>query len=306
MRLAISTNWNSSRYDTAAEMLEEITFLRFDAVEMGYALTRNQAEEVLRFRDEGKIRITSLHAFCPMQTKGVVTPELYSITDPLDYNGRKEGIMALKETVKYAHDAGIERIVLHAGRVPINDQVAKLESLIKNGYYDTPRYQKQLEFMNEAREEVSEKFFKILCLSLEEVLPFCEKNGIILGLENLPTFDAVPSEPELVRLFDMFDTPHLGYWHDIGHGQVRENLGHISHAGIVSRLANKIVGMHIHDVFDIVCDHYMPPGGSVDFSQFKKLVTEHQEIPLVLEPGRAVDELSIVKALRYLKRLWEL
>ena len=40
--------------------------------------------------------------------------------------------------------------------------------------------------------------------------------------EGLEPFDALP--------MGVLDTPALAYWHDMGHGQVRANLGLIRHA----------------------------------------------------------------------------
>ena len=54
MRIAISTNWNSFRHETADALLEEIVSLGFDTVELGYALTHRQADGIAAWRDGGE------------------------------------------------------------------------------------------------------------------------------------------------------------------------------------------------------------------------------------------------------------
>jgi sugar phosphate isomerase/epimerase len=302
MRYSISTNWNSYRHTSAEAMLEEILSLGFETVELGYALPRAFAETVIQWQNEGKIKISSLHAFCPIQNGATPTPELFSICDLRDHRRSRQGISAAIETGEYAARAGAKVVVMHAGRVPVARYVNKLSTLFDKGYIGTKRYERNLVRLMNKREKYVGELLDVLRESLDEILPKYEQLGITLALENLPTYDGIPSEPELEMLFSEY--PTLGYWHDIGHGQVRHNLGHIYHKGIVKRFTSRIAGMHIHDVIEGMADHQMPPGGMVKFDMFNDVVKK--DIPLVFEPSHSCDGQSIKNAVQFLDEIWQI
>ncbi len=304
MRLSLSTNWNAYRHETADAMLDEITALGFDSVELGYALTHTQADGLRPWLANGRIRVSSVHAFCPAPVPGVSSPEVFSLCDPRDHAAARRGIQALKSTADFAADVGARTVVVHAGRVPIHAQTRKLADLADAGLIGTPRYWRQFERVQRKRDRAARRPMDTLCAALDSLLPHFEQRGVTLGLENLPTYDAIPGEPELALLLDAFQTPALGYWHDAGHGQIRENFGFSHHAGVVSRFANRIVGLHLHDVIPPASDHRMPPGGGVDFSIFTPLLPSG--IPFVLEPSRGSDASSIQTAARFLSTCWML
>ncbi len=285
-------------------MLREICDLGFDSVELGYSLTRGQAEGVREWVDAGHVKVSSVHAFCPGSINGDTGPELFRITDKSDKEGTQRGIKAVKETAEFAYSVGARAVVLHAGRVPIRRHVKKLEKLADTDKLGTPKQAKVIARMMAARDRRSKDTLDTLYESINELLPYFEKLGIVLGLENLPTYDGIPNEPELQLLLDSFTSPSLGCWHDSGHAQVRHNLGLTHHAGIVSRFADRIAGLHLHDVVGATSDHHMPPveGGTVNFKIFSPLI--EKGIPFVLEPTRGTDEKSIQRAVEYLTSLW--
>jgi sugar phosphate isomerase/epimerase len=52
-----------------------------------------------------------------------------------------------------------------------------------------------------------------------------EKRGIKLGIENRAALEEIPLEDDFGFLMREFNRPGVGYWHDTGHGQIKENLG---------------------------------------------------------------------------------
>ncbi|MGI5868693.1 MAG: sugar phosphate isomerase/epimerase family protein [Kiritimatiellia bacterium] len=305
MRIALSTNWNSFRHETADAMLEEIVSLGFDTVELGYALTHRQAEGVAAWREAGRIRVCSVHAFCPSPVPNAASPELFSICDPRDFRKARRGIAAVKSTADFAASVGARAVVLHAGRVPLRRRIHRLNDLVDNGLLGTSKYQRLLDRALARRSRAARRHLDTLCESLAEILPHIERLGLVLGLENLPTLDAMPNEPEMQILLDSFRTPALGYWHDAGHAQARQHGGLIHHAGIVARFADWIAGLHLHDVAFPNSDHRMPPaGGTVDFAQFARFLDTG--IPFVLEPARGSEASSIRTAVEFLSGLWQL
>ena len=71
--------------------------------------------------------------------------------------------------------------------------------------------------------------------------------GIKLGVESRHCFEEIPNEREMLEVLDEFDVPHVGYWHDFGHVQVKHNLGFLDHVEWMSEVAPRLIGCHLHD-----------------------------------------------------------
>ncbi len=287
-------------------MIDEISSLGFDTVELGYALSRRTADGIIRLANAGRVKISSLHAYCPIQRGQTPTPEPCSICD-LSGSGRSEAVSMTVETGRFAADAGIPVVVLHAGRIPMRRKISKLMTMAEEygpGEKRSWWFRRLNSRMMSDRDRNSEKYMARLRMSLDEMLPVFENLGVKLALENLPTYDGIPNEPEMQYLFGIYESPSLGCWYDIGHGQVRENLGWISNAGVASRFKERIAGMHLHDVVYPCADHRMPPGGCLRFEAFAKCVPNG--IPLVLEPSPACSAGSVAAAAEYVCKVWNL
>jgi sugar phosphate isomerase/epimerase len=62
----------------------------------------------------------------------------------------------------------------------------------------------------------------------------------------------------------MADSDRLGFWYDIGHAQALDRLAFFPHEEWLKRFADRIVGVHLHDVLGII-DHDIPGCGEIDF-----------------------------------------
>ena len=133
-------------------------------------------------------------------------------------------------------------------------------------------------------------------------MPVLEETGVYLGIENLPTWEALPSELEFEAIFRRFGNRHIRYWHDLGHGQIRQNLGFINHERWLERLQPNLVGMHVHDVSPPATDHVMPPHGHIDFSRFKRFGLA--DILRVVEPSSRTPAAEVVEGLAFLQTQW--
>jgi len=307
MRLSLSTCWNSGRHETGEAMLDEIVSLGFDTVELGYALTFGQADGVRRRLREGRIKVSSIHAFCPNPRPGShAGPEPFSICDPADFRGRRHGIDAVLDSARFASELGVRPMVLHAGRVPVFRAARRLDALVEDGVRASKplAYERKLLRFQDKRARRAPKYFETLRASLGILLPELERLGVLLCLENLPTADGCPDENEMAQLLREFEGAPLAYWHDSGHAQRRHELGIVHHAGLVKRMAPRIGGFHLHDVLPPLEDHAMPPGGLVDFRIFAPFAGT--DLPLVLEPRPARTADEIVRARDYLLGLWGL
>lgn len=301
MNLAISTRWNAKRHMDGEALIAEILALGIDKVELGYDLRMDLVPGVRKMVLRGEIEVVSVHNFCPVPLfvrRG--HPEIFSFADS-DPQVRNHAVRYTRRTIELAAETGADAVVIHAGNVRMRRYTMKLLSLHDLGQQVSPRYQKLFNRALKLREKKAPKAFDRLVQSIEQLLPDLESNNVRIGIENLPTWEAFPTEDELARLLEFFDTPLIGYWHDTGHGQVRHNLGFSNHANTVRRFSNRMIGMHIHDVRGAGADHMMPPSGNVNFSEITALAPS--SIPHVLEPIPGTNIKDIANALTYLRQI---
>ena len=309
MRIAISTNWNIDRHETGETLVDEALALGFDALELGYHMTEEIAVGVRRKMDAGEITVGSVHAFCPVPIgapRGY--PELYLLAS-LDDDERAMAAVLLGKTLTFAQSMGAQAVVLHAGRIFLKSWFSELhtgmlqDAVDEEGGTGGPKVQRLLAKAARRRESRIRKVFDGFCRSLDTLLPRFEKAGITLCLENLPSLEAFPDESDMTRLKQRFDTRALAYWHDMGHGQVRANLGLIrDHADVARRLLPITRGIHIHDALPISRDHLPPGQGAINFSAFA--FYNDDRVIRVFEPASRVEPDDLAQSLAMVRRVW--
>jgi sugar phosphate isomerase/epimerase len=303
MIIGLTTRWNAGMHTEGERMIEEILALGFDHVELGYDLRLDLVPGVLRMVQQKAVRVVSVHNFCPVPVvvlKG--HPELFSLSarDPRE---RERAIHHTTRTIRFAAEVGAGVVVAHAGNVEMTKRSGELLALCAEGRLFTPAYERTKLKLQMAREKKAKRHLDGLRESVTALLPVLAETGVQLAFENLPTWEAVPTEMEMEALCREMNTPHLRYWHDIGHGQIRQLLGFINQERWLERLAPWLVGLHIHDVRPPALDHAMPPGGMVDFKLFRRLAKT--DILRILEPGPGAPAEKITEAADWLRRIWE-
>ena len=87
MQFALSTNWCSQRLESGEAIADKALELGFDALELGFRTTPGQADGFRRAL--GRIRVGSVHAFCPVPVSAPEGyPELYQLAS-LDEDARR-------------------------------------------------------------------------------------------------------------------------------------------------------------------------------------------------------------------------
>ena len=308
MRMALSTSWNARRQPDGSALVDEALALGFDALELGYHTTEEQAAGVRRRVAAGALTVDSVHAYCPVPTGAPHGyPELYLLTSA-DEDEQAMARLYLLRTLAFAASMGARAVVLHAGRIRLGSRLwgdpgtaALVERLDSDGVA-SPAYQRLLARARRRRQARQAPYRERFCRSLEQVLPKFEQAGVVLCLENLPSIEAFPDADEMVALRGQFASSALGYWHDMGHGQVRAFLGWESHEETAARLLACTRGMHIHDALPPVVDHLPPGEGAIDFGAFAFYGAE----PLlrVFEPAPDVPAEALRAALAHVRRAW--
>lgn len=303
MDIALTTRWNAGRHQDGEAMITEILEMGFSRVELGYDLQMNLVPGVMAMVEQKAVSVGTVHNFCPVPMgapKG--HPELFTFASK-DSRIREQAIRHTQRTIQFAQEVGADTVVSHSGNVDMPRFTYDLIDLLEKGEAYTPKYEKLKMKLQVKREKKSPKQMNFLRQSLDQLLPSLENTGVVLALENLPTWEAFPTEHEISELLQIYAPLGLRYWHDIGHGQIRENIGMIYLPRWLERLAPYMAGMHVHDVAPAARDHVMPPrGGMVNFDLMAPIAraVRHR----VIEPSPNTPRHDIVQALDFLNTVW--
>lgn len=301
---ALSTRWNAYRHDDGESLLSEIVEqIGLNHVELGYDLTLNLVPGVQKLIDEGAVSVNSVHNYCPVPIGAPMGhPELFLLASQ-DKRNRESAIKHTTNTIEFAARVGAHVVVCHAGNVDMKRFTNKLINLAMDDKQYTPKYEKLKMRLLLTREKKVVRHLDHLSRSVEQLLPILEDAKVALAFENLPSWEAIPTETEMQMLAARFNSPWIRYWHDFGHAQIRHNLGLISHASWLQKLQSQVAGFHIHDVKAPAHDHIVPPHGNMDFTQFSDLIP-HDAVK-VFEPSPGVPADILREGVRFVKEAWE-
>lgn len=302
MQIALSTRWNARRHTDGARLVEESRTAGFSLLELGYDLRRDLVPGILEQVRSGGVRVVSVHNYCPVPM-GAPTghPELWTFADP-DPAVRRRAVEHTAETVRFAAEAGATIVVVHAGYVRMKPLSRRLIRLAEKGRLDSWWGRRTSLALDRRRERGVLRHLDWISKCLESLLPVLEDCKVNLGLENLPSWEAVPAEREFPLLVKRFPGSRIRYWHDVGHGAIRENLGWISHLRALEQLAPWLGGLHLHDILPPAQDHVVPGEGVLDFRLFAPWA--RLSIPLVLEPDSRASAEQLRGAVAHMEGAW--
>lgn len=302
MDIALTTRWNASRHDSGESMIQEILEMGFTCVELGYDTRVDKLAGIRRMVAEKAVRVNSLHNFCPVPvTAPQAHPEIYTFVHA-DRRIRELAVQQTIRTVEFAAELGARVVVTHCGYAEVRAGTRDLmDAFARTGLF-SPQYEAVKSRLQLERDKRSAACVAQLEEALTALLPHLEQHRVVLALENLPSWEAVPNEIEFERLARRFNSPWIRYWHDIGHGKIRDNMGFVNVERWFERLLPHLAGMHVHDVSNKLQDHTMPPRGEVDFTFFTPHV--QRDIVRVIEPRTSTPRAEVVEALAFLKQTW--
>lgn len=280
--LAFSTNWNAGRHRDGATMIQEICDLGFDTIELGHGLSVSQLHGIRGSFKAGGFKVISVHNFCPMPVEVTVdNPDCYEFTSHRSQE-RERAFKLTCQTLETAKEFGARFVVLHLGRIAtlrgMTDSL--LEELKGEGVASRDYNRSKLEVVRK-REKTARLYLDRVTAILEPLVEEASKADITLVVENRSDFEAIPTERELLALLQHFDSPHLRYWHDFGHAQMRESLGLLDHAQWLEEISPYAVGAHLQDARWPDEDHLIPFEGEIPFDRLVPLLPS--SLPYILE-----------------------
>ena len=137
-------------------------------------------------------------------------------------------------------------------------------------------------FAPEDADESVKMQYDNVCRALGELLPYAEKCGVVVTIENIWT---KLNTPEMLwKIKSKFDTPYLGLCYDAGHANYvakGRNLQIPNDPEVLEKMLPGIVNCHIHDNDGLFDKHFVPGTGNVDWEHVASLLAKAPRLACV-------------------------
>ena len=288
--LGISTVWKSGELKDGQKLMECFAGLGFREVELEYRIDGNTFKQIKQFLNKtNDLKIVSIHNFFPvpdiLETGGA---DVFHFSS----EDREERSLAVKyaaKTIQIASELGARAVVVHLGRVQMDAQ-KEFFDLYDAGKIGSEEYERVLEEFKVQRDSRKGKGLDMMLLSMDKVQEAAERYGVDVGIENRYDFRECPNFEEMAVIFEKFGGGRIGYWHDVGHAKVQENLGVVETKEMLDAYGKYLVGVHLHDV-NGYSDHHVPGIGEVDFDLLKKYLKKDTIKILEIHPRETEKDL---------------
>ena len=273
-------------------MLREIKGkLGFDLIELGHGIRISLMPGIQQMFDAGKIRFSSLHNFCPLPVEVMTaSPDCYkfSATHPEE---RERAVKQTCQTIDFADRIGAPFVVMHLGEVPMQPITDPLIALAKKGKLLSREYVQRKIRAVQKREAAAAPYLERVKDCLRRIIDYAAAKNVKLGLENRRGYEEIPTERELPALLDEMNSPQLGYWHDFGHAQIKENLAFLDHAEWLRAIGPRAFGCHVQDCIWPAQDHQPPFAGNIDFEKLVPLLPSDCVFVWEMSPNKTADDI---------------
>ena len=298
--ISFSTCWNSRRHNSGDAMLREIkTKLGFELIELDHGIRMPLMPGIQRMFDGGEIRFSSLDNFCLLPDEAAVaSPACYKFS-AASVEERERAVTQTFQAIDLAGQLNAPFVVLHLGEVTMPPITDRLIAMAKAGQYLSREYVRLKIKAVQERERHAPQYLQHVKDCLRRVIECAGSKGVRLGIESRRAFEDIPTERELAELLDEMNSPQLGYWHDFGHSQIKENLGFIDHAEWLRAVGPRTFGCHVQDCIWPAREDQLPFTGAVDFEKLVPLLPTNCLFVWKMNPNRTAD------AIRQSVQMWK-
>ena len=298
--ISFSTSWNSVRHTVGNVMLHEIkTELGFDLIELGHGIRLSLVPGIQKIFDTGEIRFSSLHNFCPSPVEALVAaPDCHKFS-AASAEEREAAVLQTFRAIDFAAQLNAACVVLHLGQVKMPPITHRLIAMAKAGEYLSRKYVKMKIKAVQERERIGPEYLERVKNCLRRIVEYATPKNVKVGLEGRRDYEQIPTERELAELLEEMNSPYLGYWHDFGHSQIKENLGFIDHAEWLRAIGFRAFGCHVHDCIWPARDHQPPFTAGVDFEKLVPLLPTNCLFVWEMNPNETAD------AIRRSVQMWK-
>ncbi|MGE5214136.1 MAG: sugar phosphate isomerase/epimerase family protein [Nitrospirota bacterium] len=298
--ISFSTCWNSGRHTAGDEMLREIkTELGFDMIELGHGVRLSLIPGIQKMFDSGEVRFSSLHNFCPLPVEVMVaSPDCYQVS-ALSQRERERAVKQTLQTIDFAERLSAPFVVLHLGQVEMRPITERLIQMTKAGKHLSREYVRAKLKAVEMRERRAPAHLQWVKDCLRRIVEHAASRNVRIALESRRGYEEIPSERELPGLLHQLNSGQVGYWHDFGHSQIKENLGFIDHDEWLRAVGSRAFGCHVQDCVWPAKDHEPPFTGGIDFDKLVPLLPTNCLFVWEMGPNKTAD------AIRQSVRIWK-
>ena len=281
-------------------MLREIkTKLGFELIELDHGIRMPLMPGIQKMFDGGEIRFSSLDNFCLLPDEAAVaSPACYKFS-AASVEERERAVTQTFQAIDLAGQLNAPFVVLHLGEVTMPPITDRLIAMAKAGEYLSREYVRLKIKAVQERERHAPQYLQHVKDCLRRVIEYAGSKGVRLGIESRRAFEDIPTERELAELLDEMNSPQLGYWHDFGHSQIKENLGFIDHAEWLRAVGPRTFGCHVQDCIWPAREDQLPFTGAVDFEKLVPLLGTNCLFVWKMNPNRTAD------AIRQSVQMWK-
>ena len=297
--VSLSSCWLSGRHEDGYEMLREIADLGFEYAELSHGIRVTLMPGILKAVEEGWIKISSTHNFCPLPV-GVnhPAPNYYQPSSPHSQE-REMWVRQTLSTLDFTTKVKSKRIVMHSGSVVgrfLFDPFRKVNK-IKAARGDDFDMVEDIQYLD-ALEKAKGRLLKKASIAMDNilnsysrVLPRAKELGVKLCAENREGTMELPIDDDMSAFLDTLpEQEAVGYWHDTGHAQIKHEAGLADHYELLSLNSDRLTGFHLHDVTGEDRDHSEIGTGRINFDRLSQFFQPHHALVLELHPALKVEQ----------------
>jgi sugar phosphate isomerase/epimerase len=279
-------------------MLREMADLGFEYVELSHGIRISLVPGILKAVEEGVIKVGTTHNICPLPAG--VTQAAPNVFQPSsgDWREREQWVRHTKRSIDFAAQMQAKVLVCHLGSVVFFwlNPARKMEAYLRKNPPAGPvtedkGYQEVLASSVAKLRKRMGPYWENTKACVNEVLVYAKTKGIKLGFENREKFEELPLDADFPAFLASLpaDAP-AGYWHDVGHAQIKQNMGMIDHRQQLVANATRLLGFHLHDVNSEGDDHQPIGSGVIDFRMVREFWRPEHRLVLEISPRAAVEE----------------
>lgn len=285
-------------------MCKEMAALDFEYIELSHGIRITLVPGILRAVEEGIVKISSTHNFCPLPT-GVVqaAPNLFQPSSS-DHREHEQWLRHTRRSIDFAAQVKSRALVCHLGSVSFFwFNPARALNRYLDEHHDAGRHGDDKDYdalLQKSLVKLRKRmppFWAQVKASIGEVLDYAKQKNVKLGFENREKFEELPIDADYQAFIAEYpvDAP-LGYWHDTGHADIKEGMGLLRHREHLEKMASRTIGWHLHDVSADGHDHQPVGSGHIDFKMVSGFWKPDHLLTLELSPRVKVEEVVSSKA----------
>jgi len=267
MPLGVSSVWRSRSLADGGALLGELEALGCDGVELEYRVSAATLRG-MEPRLGREVPVLSVHAFFPNPAgagPGSGSGANAFLFSDLDRGRREEAVRHGLATIGTAARLGARAVVLHLGRVEVEDEaLARYRRTVAGGDADPALVRPTVGALRSSRDRRAAPHLDAVLRSLDRLNEAALGHGLLLGVENRYNPHEIPDLEETGRILREFRGGAVRFWLDVGHALFQEAVGVARIGDWLGEYGSGAAGAHLHDIRGSR-DHLAPGTGEADF-----------------------------------------